>query len=90
MIEITARPWQYSVTESPVTLPPHSESSVPPHPQVFDLDSLIDVRLELIREARALPPGAERNQKRQVARSLKRLIENQRAAQAIPRRANSH
>jgi hypothetical protein len=58
-------------------------------PNIFDMDSLIDVRLELVREARAMRPGPERNQKRQVARSLKRLIDNQ-AAQTIQRRANSH
>jgi hypothetical protein len=40
-----------------------------PDPKLFDIDSLIDVRLELIREARTLRPGPERNQKRQVARS---------------------
>lgn len=42
-------------------------------PRLFDIDSLIQARLELIRKARALAPGADRNQKRQIARSLKRL-----------------
>jgi hypothetical protein len=79
-----------SVTESPVTLPPNSERAMTPDPKLFDIDSLIDVRLELLREARALRPGPERNQKRQVARSLKRLIKLQRAAQAVQRRASSH
>jgi hypothetical protein len=43
-------------------------------PYLFDVDSLIQARIEFVREARALPLGAERNQKRQIARSLKRLI----------------
>jgi hypothetical protein len=47
------------------------------HPDFFDIGGLIQVRLERAREARALPPGAERNQERQIAWFLKRLIENQ-------------
>ena len=47
------------------------------HPEFFDIRGLIQVRLEVIREARALSPGTERNKKRQIARSLKRLIESQ-------------
>jgi hypothetical protein len=43
-------------------------------PYLFDVDSLIRARIEFVREARALPLGVERNQKRQIARSLKRLI----------------
>ncbi len=46
------------------------------HPILFDMNHLLQARLELVREARALRPG-ERNQKRQVARALKRLIESQ-------------
>jgi hypothetical protein len=58
---------------------------------LFDIDHLIQARLEFVREARALPPGTERNQKRQVARSLKRLIENQdRVRDNAPRRAGYH
>ena len=45
---------------------------------LFDLGQLIQARLEFVQLARELPPGTERNQKRQIARSLKRLIENQR------------
>jgi hypothetical protein len=44
------------------------------HPPLFDISQLIQARLEFVREARGLPPGTERNQKRQIARSLKRLI----------------
>ena len=47
------------------------------HPHLFDIDSLIEARVDFIQEARALPPGGQRNQKRQIARSLKRLIEGQ-------------
>jgi hypothetical protein len=47
------------------------------HPELFDIDSLIEARVKFVREARALPPGSERNQKRQIARSLKRLIGSQ-------------
>jgi hypothetical protein len=48
------------------------------HPHLFDIDSLIRARIEFVQEARALSRGGERNQKRQIARSLKRLIEAQR------------
>jgi hypothetical protein len=44
------------------------------HPHLFDVGQLIQARLGFVREARGLPPGTERNQKRQIARSLKRLI----------------
>jgi hypothetical protein len=56
------------------------------HADLFDIGELILVRLAIVREARALRPGSERNQKRQVARSLKRLIENQTQALDIPHR----
>lgn len=45
------------------------------HP--YDMKHMLQARPGFVREARALPPGAERNQKRQIARSLKRLIESQ-------------
>jgi hypothetical protein len=44
------------------------------HLHLFDIGELIKARLECVREARGLPAGTERNQKRQIARSLKRLI----------------
>ena len=47
------------------------------HAQFFDIKGLVQVRLEAVREARALRPGVERNQKRQIAQSLKKLIESQ-------------
>jgi hypothetical protein len=50
---------------------------------VFKTDSLVRSRREFIREAWALPIGSERNQKRQIARSLKRLIDGQRRSLAM-------
>jgi hypothetical protein len=46
-------------------------------PHVYDIDSLIQARADRVQEARSLPRGAERNQHRQSARSLKTLIESQ-------------
>ena len=37
----------------------------------------MQARLGFLLEARALPVGGARNQKRQIARSLKRLTDNQ-------------
>jgi hypothetical protein len=51
------------------------------HPYLFDMNDLLQTRLESVRNARALPPGTERDKKRQIARSLKRLIESQIQAQ---------
>ncbi len=56
---------------------------------LFDIDQMILARAEFIREARELPLGAERNQKRQVARSLKRLIQTQAAARDSAVKAES-
>jgi aspartyl/asparaginyl beta-hydroxylase (cupin superfamily) len=59
------------------------------HPELFDIRGLVRVRLETIREARALRPGIERNRKRQIAQSLKRLIESQvQVRDNQPRRAS--
>jgi hypothetical protein len=52
---------------------------------LFDHNSLLIARRTAVRDARALPiDHPERNQRRQVARSLKRLIEVQ---QRIPAKA---
>ncbi len=62
-----------------------------PHREPFSVRELIQIRLEKAREARALPPGTERNQKWQVAQSLKRLIESQiQMRDNLPRRASRH
>jgi hypothetical protein len=47
------------------------------HPHIFDAASLIQTRAKFIHEARSLAPGNERDQKRQIARSLKRLSDVQ-------------
>jgi hypothetical protein len=47
------------------------------HSEFFDIGGLVQVRLETLREARSLPPGTARNQKRQIAQSLKGLIQHQ-------------
>ena len=61
------------------------------HAEFFDIQGLVQVRLETVREARALRPGVERNQKRQIAQSLKKLIESQiEVRDHPPRRANRY
>jgi hypothetical protein len=47
---------------------------MPGQPDLFHIGQLMQARLEFVRAARGLLPGTERNQKRQIARSLKRLI----------------
>jgi hypothetical protein len=47
------------------------------HTYLYDMIAMLQARLESVREARALPPGTERNQKRQIAPSMKRVIESQ-------------
>jgi hypothetical protein len=49
-----------------------------PHQHLFDPDELRRVRAEFLREARALPRGGERNEKRELARGLKDLTRIQR------------
>jgi hypothetical protein len=45
------------------------------HP-LYCLDELIEQRRNILRHARTLPPGAERNQRRQIAVSLRVLFKN--------------
>jgi hypothetical protein len=47
------------------------------HAYPFDMNDMLQARLESVREARALPPGTERNQKLHIAWFIKRLIESQ-------------
>jgi hypothetical protein len=59
------------------------------HLYLFDMNHLRHVRKDSLRKARALPLGPERNQRRQVARSLKTLANNQSLARdnwALPER----
>jgi len=79
------------VTESVALPPDQRRAAMTRHLEFFDIRGLIPVRVEIVREARALPPGTERNQKRQIARSLKRLIESQiQVRDNPPRRASRH
>jgi hypothetical protein len=47
----------------------------PNHP-LYSLDELIEKRRIILRYARTFPPGAERNQRRQIAVSLRVLLRN--------------
>jgi hypothetical protein len=49
--------------------------ATPNHP-LYCLDELIEKRRIILRCARAFPPGAERNQHRQIAVSLRALFRN--------------
>jgi hypothetical protein len=49
----------------------------PSHHPLYCLDDLIEKRRNVLRYARAFPPGAERDQHRQVAASLRVLFRNQ-------------
>jgi hypothetical protein len=49
--------------------------TIPDHP-LYSLDELIEKRRIILRYARTFPPGAERNQRRQIAVSLRVLLRN--------------
>ena len=49
--------------------------ATPNHP-LYCLDELIEKRRIILRYARTFPPGAERNQRRQIAVSLRMLLRN--------------
>jgi hypothetical protein len=49
--------------------------SIPDQP-LYSLDELIEKRRIILRYARTFPPGAERNQRRQIAGSLRVLLRN--------------
>ena len=49
--------------------------ATPNHP-LYCLDELIEQRRNILRYARTFPPGAERNQHRQIAVSLRMLFRN--------------
>jgi hypothetical protein len=56
----------------------------------FDLDQLIQARLDILREAKVLSPGMERNEKRQLARSLKERVLIQTVLESRLRFASYH
>ncbi|MHC2538613.1 hypothetical protein [Bradyrhizobium diazoefficiens] len=54
-------------------------SSVHPLPtfeQRHSIEEFIQIRRDMLRYARSFPPGAERNQRRQIALSLRALFKN--------------
>ena len=42
----------------------------------YTVDELIELRRQMLRYSRSVPPGPARNEHRQVAQSLKRLFRN--------------
>jgi hypothetical protein len=49
---------------------------VPTFAQRHSIEELIAIRRDVLRYARSFPPGAERNQRRQTALSLRALFKN--------------
>jgi len=47
-----------------------------PNRPLYCLEDLIEKRRNILRYARTFPPGAERNQRRQIAMSLRVLFRN--------------
>ena len=47
-----------------------------PLPRLYTMPELIEMRRQVLRFARSLPPGPERNNRRQIAASLRRLFRN--------------
>ena len=93
-LDLIAAPplWHLSVTEGCSAPASYAKQAMQRAPRAFKLShsELIRSRRELVREARALPAGAERNQKRQIALSLRRLIDSQKTALAgLPRLVRS-
>ena len=77
------RSWQLSVTESRCAPARNVRDSIMPSVQrlpAFEprrsIEEFVQLRREMLRFARALPPGAERNERRQIALSLRGLFRN--------------
>jgi len=45
-------------------------------PSHYTMAGLVDLRRQILRDARSFPVGAERNQQRQIAISLRRLLKS--------------
>jgi hypothetical protein len=45
--------------------------------RLYSIEELIELHRQMLRYARSFPPGADRNQHRQVALSLRGLFKNQ-------------
>ena len=54
---------------------PQSERKIA-SPRLWPVPQLIELRRRMLRFARSLPPGPERNNRRQIARSLRSLFKN--------------
>ena len=55
---------------------PHADR-MPTFEGRYSIEELIELRRQMLRYARSFPPGADRNQHRQVALSLHGLFKNQ-------------
>ena len=53
-----------------------SVQRAPTFEQRHSIEELIGIRRDMLRYARSFPPGAERNQRRQIALSLRALFKN--------------
>jgi hypothetical protein len=49
---------------------------LPTFEQRHSIEEFIQIRRDMLRFARSFPPGAERNQRRQIALSLRALFKN--------------
>ncbi len=49
---------------------------LPTFEQRHSIEELIQIRRDMLRYARSFPPGADRNQRRQIALSLRALFKN--------------
>jgi hypothetical protein len=47
-----------------------------PSPRLYTMPELIEMRRQVLRFARSIPPGPERNNRRQIASSLRSLFRN--------------
>jgi hypothetical protein len=59
-------------------MPSLDRMPIPDPDPLYTIDELIEARRGLLRYARSLPPGPERNQRRQIALSLRRLSRSKR------------
>ena len=53
-----------------------SVQRVPTFEQRHSIEELVGIRRDMLRYARSFPPGAERNQRPQIALSLRALFKN--------------
>jgi len=64
--------------QTKASLPPDKRgAAMTRHTYLFDMNDLFQARLESAQDAGGLSPGTERDQKRRIARCLKRPFESQ-------------